>query len=146
MNKLTIKLNYFLDYGLIKYLKTFNGVKQVYINDKEDEISIEYEKKLTNIKLIKQQIELYLKINIPSLIGFDKHSKEILKTYKMNINDFCCEYCMAVMIEDLIEIEGIENAHFEISYETKKSIITINYDKKQITKDKIIELEKIYNS
>jgi copper chaperone CopZ len=90
---------------------------------------------------------LFLGINtIPSLLAFDKHSKNKLEKATITIKDLCCEYCLMGMIEELLFIDGIDKVDSDFDYMNKKNVkFNIMYDENIISADKIKELEKNMN-
>ena len=105
-----------------------------------------YDSEIITLKLLKMEILLYLDIiNIPSIISFDKHIKNT-KEDIIIIKDLCCEYCLKDMIEDLLEIEGIESTYADFDYNDKIDVkIFITYDDEVIDKNKIREIENKFN-
>lgn len=86
------------------------------------------------------EILLYLDIvKIPSIISFDKHSKSNIKKDIIVIKDLCCEYCLKGMIDDLLDINGIESAYSDFDYINKYNVnIFITYNYKLLDKEKNI--------
>ena len=95
------------------------------------------------------EVELFLDVvKFPSLIGFDKHSKNKLLDYEMIINDLCCECCLKINIDKLFETEGIESVgtDFDYDYINKKDVkIFIKYDNNKINIESIKKLENEFN-
>lgn len=150
MSELTFKIEYlpFAPKELEDYIKALKGIKEMKTNLDTDEIYIKYEPKLISIKIIVMEIKLFLSLtNTPSIIAFNKYSeKEIVRT-TLDIGDGCCEYCLKGFIEDLILINGIEEAtadyencdFFNVSVE-------VSYDKSIFNDITIKELVvKYYN-
>ena len=108
---------------------------------------IEYDPNLITIKLILMEINLFINTNSSSLFGFDKHSNNKLLDYEIVINDLCCEFCLKGNIEDLILIDGIENAKTDYDYnKSKRNVkIFIKYDDNLVNMEKIKKLEKEFN-
>ncbi len=133
---------------LAYYLKTLDGVKSVKINNEENEIYVEYASNIISLKLLKMEILLYLDIvKIPSIVAFNKYSKNNIKEYRIVIKDLCCEYCLKGMIDDLLETDGIISAYSDFDYINKYNLnIFITYDENIINKKKIVELEEQFNS
>ena len=93
------------------------------------------------------EVELFLDVvKFPSLIGFDKHSKNKLLDYEMVINDLCCEYCLKINIDILFETEGIESVGTDFDYINNKDVkIFIKYDNNKIDIESIKKLENEFN-
>ena len=93
------------------------------------------------------EVELFLDVvKFPSLIGFDKHSKNKLLDYEMIINDLCCEYCLKTNIDILFETDGIESVRTDFDYINKKDVkIFIKYDNNKIDIESIKKLESEFN-
>ncbi len=149
MKKVTIKIEYsdFLNNDLINYLSSLDGVAFSKIDNEKNEIYIEYNPSAISLKMLKMEILLYLDIaKIPSIISFDKHSNNNIKKDKIIIKDLCCEYCLKNMIEDLLEIDGIENAYTDFDYVNKYDVnIFIAYDDKLINNNRLKELKEKFN-
>ncbi len=61
--------------------------------------------------------------------------------------DLCCEYCLNGMVEELLEIDGIESAYTDFDYNNKFNVnIFITYNDEIIGKEKINELKEQFNS
>ena len=138
--KLTLKYDCLIDLDLKNYLITLKGIEKVVIND---DIYIEYDSNLISIKVIVMEIDLFLKTtNIPSLIAFDKHSKNNLVEQEFILDDLCCEYCLKSSIADLLLMDGIESVWTNYNYNSKDDIkVFIKYDEKKITKEKLKKVE-----
>lgn len=149
MEKLSLKLDYvnFAEENLIKYLTSLKGVNLVRIDRNNFDIFIEYDSNVISLKVIKYEILYYLNLlNIPSIVGFDKHSKCVLSKNIIIVKDLCCEYCLKGMIEDLLEIDGIISVYTDFDYINKYNVnIFITYDKNIITSDEIKEIERKVN-
>ena len=150
MNKLTMNIEYsdFLNKDLVNYLLSLQGVTNANLNIDNNVISVEYDSSIISLKVLKTEILLYLDIvKIPSIISFDKHSKNNIKKDVIVIKDLCCEYCLKGMIDDLFNIDGIESAYSDFDYVNKYNLnIFITYNEKLINKKKILELEDQFNS
>lgn len=148
MDKLTIRFEHsnYLNDDLNNYLMILRGVTYSKVDTNNNEMYVEYDSEIIPLKLLKMEILLYLDImNIPSVISFDKHIKNT-KEDIIIIKDLCCEYCLKGMIEDLLEIEGIESAYTNFDYNDKIDVkIFITYDDKVIDKNKIKEIENKFN-
>jgi len=138
--KLTLKYDCLINSDLKNYLLTIKGIEKVVI---DDDICIEYDSNLISIKMIVINIDLFLKTtNVPSLIAFDKHSKNNLLEQEIILDDLCCEYCLKGSIEDLLLIDGIENVWTNYDYNKKSDIkVFIKYDNKKISEEKIKKIE-----
>lgn len=149
MNKLTLKIDdtNYLNKDLENYLSTIDGIVFSKVNSDNNEIYVEYDAVAISLKLLKMEILLYLDImNTPSIVSFDKHTKNN-KEDIIIIKDLCCEYCLKGMIEELLEIDGIESAYSDFDYTDKINVkIFITYDDKLVNKDIIKKLEKKFNS
>ena len=116
MDKLTLKIEYtdFLNNDLENYLKDLNGVKIIKINNDKNEIYVEYDSNIISLRLLKREILLYLDlVKIPSIVAFNKNFKNGIRKDCILIKDLCCEYCLNGMIEELLEIDGIESTKEE---------------------------------
>lgn len=149
MQKLTLKLDcsVLYDEDLNKYLTSLKGVNLVKIDKNNFDIYIEYNSNIIPLKILKYEILYCLNLlNIPSIIGFDKHSKCALSKNIIIVKELCCEYCLKGIIEDLLEIEGIISAYTDFDYINKYNVnIFITYDKNIITSDEIKEIERKVN-
>ena len=149
MQKLSLKLDYanFVEDDLIKYLTSLKGVNLVKIDKNNFDIYIEYDNNIS-LKLLKYEILCYLNLlNIPSIIGFDKHSICEVSKKEIIIKDLCCEYCLKGMIEDLLEIDGIVSTYTDFDYVNKCNVnIFITYDNKLMNNHVLEEIEKKFNN
>ena len=130
------------------YLISLNGILDANIKDTGNlKIDIKYNPNIISEKVIKMEILLFLNLlNIPSILSFDKHSKEKTISYKITPPSVCCEYCFKGWIEDLFEIPGIEKVEhnfneFYYQKEQNKLIITINYNPNLISNSKLKQIE-----
>ena len=160
MDKLTLKIEYtdFLNNDLENYLKEedleqlqekdLNGVKIIKINNDKNEIYVEYDSNIISLRLLKREILLYLDlVKIPSIVAFNKNFKNGIRKDCILIKDLCCEYCLNGMIEELLEIDGIESAYTDFDYNNKFNVnIFITYNDEIIGKEKINELKEQFNS
>lgn len=143
--ELTLKYDYLIDKEIKDYLLKINGIEDIKINLDTGEIYIKYNN--ISIKLILMEVELFLDVvKLPSLIGFDKHSKNKLLDYEMVINNLCCEYCLKINIDKLLTIDGIESANTNFDYYNHKEVkIFIKYDNNKINIESIKKLESEFN-
>ncbi|MCI6265526.1 MAG: hypothetical protein MR598_01605 [Erysipelotrichaceae bacterium] len=99
MKKLTIQIDHanYLEDGLKNYLQSLNGTSQVTINKFDNKINITYNPTIVNLKLIKLEILLYLKLqNLPSMVSFDKYPKKKVSKRIITIENLCYEYCLKI--------------------------------------------------
>ena len=75
---------------------------------------------MITIKLILMEIDLFINTNSPSLLEFNKLSRNKLLDYEITINYLCCEYCLEGNMKDLILIDGIESARTDYNYDNKR--------------------------
>lgn len=143
--ELTLKYDCLIDKEIKDYLLKINGIEDIKINLDTGEIYIKYNN--ISIKLILMEVELFLDVvKFPSLIGFDKHSKNKLLDYEMVINDLCCEYCLKTNIDILFETDGIESVRTDFDYINNKDVkIFIKYDNNKIDIESIKKLESEFN-
>lgn len=150
MNKLTLKVDYYknFDKEFEKHLLTIKGIEKAKIDTEKEEIYIEYDSNIISLKILKMEILLYLDIiKIPSIESFNKHIDNNLEEYAIIIKDLCCEYCLNGMIEELLEIDGINSAYSDYDYIDKYNVsIFITYNKNIINNKKILELEEKFNT
>lgn len=153
MNELTLKFDSstWLDEKNIKeYLSSLKGVLKVHISESKEELHIKYNASLTCATILKLEILLFnSSLKIPSIIAFNKHSKNNLQEAAIVIKDICCEYCFKHMIEELFLVEGIISAYSDYGNNYKNSkLVTINitYDSKLITKKDIGNIETKLNA
>lgn len=149
MKELTLKLEhlYGIDEEFNLYMKNFNGVEESkYDNDSLD-IYIKYDESKISLNRIKLEVLFFLGLNTtPSILAFDKHSKDKLSNTYITIEYLCCEYCFCGMIEELLFVEGVEKVDSDFDYINKKNVrINVWYDESIITEEKIKELEKNMN-
>ena len=149
MKELTLKVEYLygVDEEFELYMKDFNGIEEAKYDKDTLDVYIKYDETKISINRIKLEVFLFLGINtIPSLLAFDKHSKNKLEKATITIKDLCCEYCLMGMIEELLFIDGIDKVDSDFDYMNKKNVkFNIMYDENIISADKIKELEKNMN-
>lgn len=149
MKELTLKVEYLygVDEEFELYMKDFNGIEEAKYDKDTLDVYIKYDEIKISLNRIKLEVFLFLGINtIPSLLAFDKHSKNKLEKATITIKDLCCEYCLMGMIEELLFIDGIDKVDSDFDYMNKKNVkFNIMYDENIISADKIKELEKNMN-
>lgn len=146
MKKLTLQIDDYIVKEIVNYLFTINDIINVEINNKENIITITYQGNKLNSYILKKEIMLFLNIQKPTIMSFDKHSEKETKSRIIIINDLCCEYCFMNMIEELLDKTGIEKAFSDFDYNHKKNIkINIYYDANIINEQNIIEIERSFN-
>lgn len=148
MNELTITFdNAWVSEPIKEYLSSLKGVLQVDIKSDKEEIYIKYDLNLTSIKILKLEMLTFMNVDIPSIIAFNKHSKTDTTKTTITIKDLCCEYCLKGMIEELLDMDGIESTYSDFNFNNKDNItINITYDNKLITKEQINNIETKFNS
>lgn len=148
MDEITFKIEYlpFNPKELEDYIQLLNGVEEVKTNSDKDEIYIKYNSNSISIKLLIMEVKLFLSLtNTPSIISFDKHSKQDTIKTTLNIGDGCCEYCVKGFIEKLILIDGIEQANADCEdYDFFNVSIEITYNKNIFDDSTINDLAKKY--
>lgn len=123
LQKLTLKLDCLIFYGedLTDYLKSLKGIYLVKIDKKNLDVYVEYDNNVIPLKLLKYEILYCLNLlKNPLIITFNKHSYSAVSKKNIIIKDLCCEYCLKGMIEDLLEINGINSAYIDYDFYTKK--------------------------
>lgn len=123
LQKLTLKLDCLIFYGedLTDYLKSLKGINLVKIDKKNLDVYVEYDNNVIPLKVLKYEILYCLNLlKNPSIITFNKHSYSAVSKKNIIIKDLCCEYCLKGMIEDLLEINGINSAYIDYDFYTKK--------------------------
>ena len=149
MKELTLKLEhlYGIDEEFELYMKDFNGVEDAKYDRDTLDVYIKYDEAKISLNHIKLEVFLFLGVNtIPSLLAFDKHSKNKLDIATITIKDLCCEYCLKGMVEELLFVDGIEKLETDFDYINKQDVnFNISYDQNIITEEKIRELEKKMN-
>lgn len=151
MNEFTLEIDCLMHWELKNYLLSQPGVLEVNISDSTYFlINIKYNSHLISPKILKMETLLFLDcLNAPCIISFDKHSNHKIKKYNIIIKNLCCEYCLLGMIDDLLMIDGIEqaNSHYEDNYNRRENvIISIYYDPTIIKEQEIQKLELRFNS
>lgn len=148
MNELTITFdNVWVSEPIKEYLSSLKGVLQVDIKSDKEEIYIKYDLNLTSIKILKLEMLTFMNVDIPSIIAFNKHSKTDTTKTTITIKDLRCEYCLKGMIEELLDMDGIESTYSDFNFNNKDNItINITYDNKLITKEQINNIETKFNS
>lgn len=149
MKELTLKLDHLfgIDEEFNLYMKDFNGVEEVKYDKDTLEVYIKYEENKISINRLKLEVLFFLGLNTtPSILAFDKHSKDKLNNTYITIEYLCCEYCFCGMIEELLFVDGVEKVDSDFDYTNNQNVhINIWYDENIITEEKIKELEKNMN-
>lgn len=144
MTKLTLIIDTIMYYGLEQYIESLEGVSKVLITNKTYLIiTITYDDSKIDINILKLEILLYLELTkIPSIIGFDKHGKTT-QEYHTSINDFCCEYCLKIMVESLLDnpkINSVVTDYCDDIYTNPKLNMTITYNHNITNPKEILKL------
>ena len=149
MEKLTLNFDCSIFYGedLTDYLKSLKGINLIKIDKNNLDIHVEYDSNIISLKVLKYEILYCLNLlKNPSIIAFNKHFSSAVSKKTIIIKDLCCEYCLKGMIEDLLEINGINSAHTNFDFITKKDVnIYVTYDEEKISLEKINEIEVDFN-
>lgn len=143
MQKLTIKLDYieYPELEIKNYLLTIKGIELITVKDLE--IYLEYNEKLINSSIIKLEILFFINsLNIPSIIGFNKHFNKKTKGDFISITNNLCEYCLKNKIETLFNKNEIESAYLFYEDCSSNAIIKYTFDD-NITS---LEIKEIINS
>lgn len=148
MNELTIRFdNAWVSEPIKEYLSSLKGVLEVYIKADKEEIYIKYDLNLTSIKILKLEMLTFMNVDIPSIIAFNKYFKTDTTKATITINDLCCEYCLKGMIEELLDMDGIESTYSDFNFNNKDNVtMYITYGNKLITKEQINNIETKFNS
>ena len=108
-------------------------------------IDVRYDSTLISFQILKLEILFYLgQLKVPSIVSFNKHSKVNTKQYNIVTKDLCCEFCFRGMIDDLINIDGIEKVTSDFdenAYYNKEVMVTINYNPRLVKEEELKELE-----
>ena len=92
MKELTLKVEYLygVDEEFELYMKDFNGIEEAKYDKDTLDVYIKYDETKISLNRIKLEVFLFLGINtIPSLLAFDKHSKNKLEKATITIKDLC---------------------------------------------------------
>ncbi len=146
MNRLTLELDCFMYDGLEEYLLELSGVIEITISNLNNlVIDVRYDSTLISFQILKLEILFYLgQLKVPSIVSFNKHSKVNTKQYNIVTKDLCCEFCFRGMIDDLINIDGIEKVTSDFdenAYYNKEVMVTINYNPRLVKEEELKELE-----
>lgn len=146
MSKLTLVIDNWSHKELKEYLLSLKGINNVSVqNDKQVVIDILYDESMIDLKVIKEEIFLFIDANrVPSLIGFDKHFEIEIRKEKVVLKDICCEFCLKETIEKLFNNDGIEKivTDFDDIYD-KEFNFEFTYDPNILSDE---ELNKIIES
>lgn len=145
--ELTIKLDTGIHNELESYLNSLNGIIGARVNRDESTVYVKYDCSMMNYNWIKLEILVFLKCNFPSILEFDKHSRNKNSKYEfvVGIDDYCCEDCLKSNIEYLLSIKGIEKVYSSFSSDESESIkISIYYDKNIITEQDLKNIHNIF--
>ena len=148
MKKIKMKFDYDFADDFSLYLLGLYGIVSANVDNKNSEIILAYDSFKTSLKLLIKEILLYLDlVNVPSIVAFDKYSTDCICNDVIVIKDLCCDYCLKNMIEELLEIDGIESAYTDFEYCDKYDVnIFITYNDKIINKEKLDDLKYRFNN
>ena len=139
MKKMILETDSYLDdMGLEEYLLTVKGIKEVIIN--KNKIIIDYDSELISLKVIKLEINLFIGVNDSRILTFNKDFDNKFDENEY-IREVCCDNCLSHLIDDLLEVEGIEKVDTEFLTDTCVKLI-IGYNKDKIGWDKICKILK----
>ena len=148
MDKISIRLNNYPDSfneEFADYLKSREGVFDASIDRGNYEVYVEYDSDIMDLSILKLEIINYTKLmKLPSIWGFNKY-KDNSKEHIFKLDDICCEYCLANLIEDLLDNKGVISATHNYDINKRGVDITITYDPSLITEDDLKELDKHFD-
>ena len=142
MEKVTLKINDYLDLEIKEYLENINGISKVNVNQKRDSLTVSYDINKISIYIIWEEILLFLdNKNHPCLMEFNKHKygKDIV----INIKDLCCEYCLFSNIAHLLLNEGILSLRTDFDFINKYDV---KYNNKLIDENELANIEILLNN
>jgi len=144
---LTFNFHNCCDNELKTYLLKLNGILDVNFNYEDNSIYIKYNQNIISLKMLFLEIKTFLNIlKVPDLVSFNKVSDNN-SSYNIIIKDLCCEYCLMGFIEELLLIDGINQAFSDYNYDIKTNVvITISYEDNIININSILELENKFNT
>lgn len=131
----------------IKYMYLLDGILMCDLNLDNEEVYVKYDNGKISLKMIKMEILLFLGLlDVPSIDGFNKYLDGELSEYILIIKDLCCEYCLRVMIDELLLVDGIGIVEHNYDNVSNKNVkVNIYYDKNIISRDKIMEFYNRFN-
>lgn len=139
MNQIKLLLNESIDEQIAKYLLTISGINTVNVNNQE--LTIKYDEQIISLKVIKLEVYLFLDLNFPSILMFDKNYNTQLIIKEYTIADICCKICLLGKIEDLLFVPGIIKVTTDYDFINKYHVrLMISYDEKKITWSEIVQL------
>lgn len=102
---------------LESYLISLKGIIDANVNKDKSTVYVKYDCSIINYNWIKLEILVFLKCNCPSILEFDKHSRNNNSKHEfvVGVKDYCCEYCLKSNIEYLLSIKGIEKVYSSYS-------------------------------
>lgn len=145
--ELTIKLDTWLHNELESYLISLKGIIDANVNKDKGTVYVKYDCSIINYNWIKLEILVFLKCNCPSILEFDKHSRNNNSKHEfvVGVKDYCCEYCLKSSIEYLLSIKGIEKVYSSYSDGEMENVkISIYYDKNVITEQDLKNINNIF--
>ncbi len=146
MQKIKFIIDQWLKKDIEEYLLSLKGILDANVNFESNEIDIQYDEKIINSYMIKEEINLFLNRQYPSIIKFDKYYKD---TKKLNVtSDICCENCYLNFIDELYDIDGISKVSSDFEFSSGKHWDTnfiIEYDEKKVDEKKIISIIENYH-
>lgn len=143
MKKFEILIDTYKD-KIDEFLLRLDGIKNVHI--KEDkwktDINILYNDKNISIIDIKDKLIEYVDaVNVPSILSFNKFEEKNINK-EIFLGDGCCEYCMKGIIEELLEIDGINSASYEDGKDFFNVTLKLSYNPDKICNEKLEQIIK----
>lgn len=148
MSEVTITLETWGHRELEAYLKSLSGVNDAHVDDDGlINIYVKYDSSLISSNILYYEIYTFLNVRrVPSMTKFDKFSVNKVEDYTVNLDSFCCEYCVMGAIEDLFFIEGVVKVDSNISdcaYAQNEVLeISVKYDPNLLT---LSDMKRIFD-
>lgn len=146
MQKITFVIDVWLKNDLKEYLLSLKGVLNANVDFENDKIDVQYDEKIINSYMLKEETNLFLNRQYPSIIRFDKYCKN---TKQLDVaSDICCENCYLNLIDELYDIDGISKVSSDFEFVSSPhwdTNFSIEYDEKKIDEKKIISIIGKYN-
>ncbi len=150
MDRFMIEIDCWMYDGLEEYLLSLPGILEVSISDSRNFIiDVKYNSDIMKMKVLKLEILFFLGIlKLPTIISFHKYPKMKTSRYDMVISDLCCEFCFCGMMEDLLDMDGIEKVTSDFDEKNRhkeQMMMKVDYNPKLIKEAELKQLELKFN-
>ena len=140
MEELTLILDNNINGLLLKKISKLKGISKIETTNYDNiyQLDIKYNSKLISIFNIQDFLASF--ISFPSIISFDKNSKNKLKHQQFFLENICCEVCFKNLVKELLLTDGIEYVMSYYDDELKNINMELKYNNNIINEKEILDL------